>query len=196
MKCLITGFAPMFGRDSNVSWDVAQAAAGSASCCGCEIATLRLPVSFSWAPEVLRQSVRRCSPDVVLMLGEYASGDCIKLERMAVNLMDAIHPDCDGLLPDAETIDSSLPAAYFSALPLKTLRDAVAAGHVAVKISNSCGLYVCNRTYFEALRLCAEGYSGMKTLFVHVPREGMSLNDCTKAVQTILMFLNRYEPNK
>ena len=61
--------------------------------------------------------MRRYSPDVVLMLGEYASGGGIKLERIAVNLMDAIHPDCDGLLPDAESIDMSLPAAYFSALP-------------------------------------------------------------------------------
>ena len=116
MKCLITGFSPIFGRESDRSWDVAQAV-GSASCCACKIATVQLPVSFSWAPEVLRQSVRRYSPDVVLMLGEYASGGGIKLERIAVNLMDAIHPDCDGLLPDAESIDMSLPAAYFSALP-------------------------------------------------------------------------------
>ena len=195
MKCLITGFAPMCGRESNKSWEVAQAA-GLAALYGCEIAAVQLPVSFSWAPEVLRQSVRRYSPDVVLMLGEYASGGGIKLERIAVNLMDAIHPDCDGLLPDAESIDMSLPAAYFSALPLKTIRDAVAAERIEVKISNSCGLYVCNRTYFEALRLCTEEYSDMKALFVHIPREGMSLNDCTKVVQTILMFLNRYEPNK
>ena len=185
----------MFGRESNMSWEVAQAA-GSASHCTREITTVQLPVSFSWAPEVLRQSVRRYSPDVVLMLGEYASGSCIKLERIAVNLMDAIHPDCDGFLPDAESIDPSLPAAYFSALPLKTIRDAVAAEQIEVKISNSCGLYVCNRTYFEALRLCTNEHSGMKTLFVHVPHEGMSLKHCTKAVQTILMFLNRYEPNK
>lgn len=192
MKCLITGFAPIFGRESNKSWEVAQAA-GSASRCACEVATVQLPVSFSWAPEVLRQSVHRYSPDVVLMLGEYASGGGIKLERIAVNLMDAIHPDCDGLLPDAEYIDMSLPAAYFSALPLKTIRDAVAAERIEVEISNSCGLYVCNRTYFEALQLCSEEYSGMKALFVHIPREGLSLNDCTKAVQTVLMFLNRYE---
>ena len=195
MRCLITGFAPMLGRESNVSWEVARTA-GSASRCACEIATVQLPVSFSWAAELLRQSVRRYSPDVVLMLGEYASGSCIKLERIAVNLMDAVHPDCDGFLPDAESIDPSLPAAYFSGLPLKTIRDAVAAEQIEVKISNSCGLYVCNRTYFEALRLCTEEHCGIKTLFVHIPREGISLNDCTKAVQTILMFLNRYEPNK
>lgn len=195
MRCLVTGFAPMYGRDANLSWAVAQAA-GSALRCGREIATVQLPVSFSWAPELLRQSVRRYSPDVVLMLGEYGPGSCIKLERIAVNLMDAIHPDCDGSLPDAEPIDPSLPAACFSTLPLKTLRDAVAAEQIAVEISNSCGLYVCNRTYFEALQLCAGECSGMKALFVHVPREGMSLNDCTKAAQTILLFLSRYEPNK
>ena len=185
----------MFGRESNMSWAVAQAA-GSASHCGCETATLRLPVSFSWAPEVLRQSVRRYSPDVVLMLGEYASGGSIKLERTALNMMDAAMPDNDGVLPCEEPIDQTLPAAYISPLPLKDIRDAVAGENIAVKISNSCGLYVCNRTYFEALRLCTGECSGMKALFVHVPREGMSLNDCTKAVQTILLFLSRYEPNK
>lgn len=195
MKCLITGFAPMFGRGSNISWDVAQAVCRTSLPC-CELTAELLPVSFRRAPEILRQSVDRLSPDVVVMLGEYASGGCIKLERIAVNMMDASNADSDSFRPDAESIDSSLPAAYFSALPLKTIRDTVAGENIAVKISNSCGLYVCNRVYFEALRLCTEGYSDLKTLFVHIPREGMSLNDCTKAVQTILIFLNRYEPNK
>ena len=185
----------MCGRESNKSWEVAQAA-GLAALYGCEIAAVQLPVSFSWAPEVLRQSVRRYSPDVVLMLGESEATDKIKLERTALNMMDAVMPDNDGALPCEEPIDRTLPAAYISPLPLKEIRDAVAVENIAVKISNSCGLYVCNRVYFEALRLCTEGYSGMKALFVHLPREGMSLNDCTKVVQTILMFLNRYEPNK
>lgn len=195
MKCLITGFAPMLGRESNMSWDVAQAA-GSVSHCGCEIATLRLPVSFSWAPEVLRQSVRRYSPDVVLMLGESGSTDKIKLERTALNMMDAVMPDNDGVLPCEEPIDQTQPAAYISPLPLKTLRDAVATGQIKVKISNSCGLYVCNRVYFEAMRLCSDMYRDMRVLFVHIPRENMALNDIVRAVQTIVAFLISYGRNK
>ena len=39
---------------------------------------------------------------------------------------------------------------------------------IPAKVSNSAGLYVCNRTYYEALRLCNERL-GMKALFVHLP---------------------------
>lgn len=195
MRCLITGFAPVCGRKYNRSWD-AVLAATSTPLSGCELWAVQLPVSFSWAPEVLRQEIRRLSPDVVLMLGESPAGDRIKLERTAVNMMDAVMPDCDGSLPDEALIDPSLPAAFLSPLPLKSIRDAVAAENIAVKISNSCGLYVCNRVYFEAMRLRAEMHAQMPALFVHIPRENMTLCDIARAVRTIASFLIGYEQNR
>ena len=185
----------MCGRASNRSWEAAQAA-GSATRPDCELTAVQLPVSFSWAPEVLRQSVHRLSPDVVLMLGESGMTDKIKLERTALNMMDAAQPDNDGALPVEVPIDQSLPAAYLSPLPLKEIRDAVAGENVAVKISNSCGLYVCNRVYFEALSICANERSGMKALFVHLPREGMPTEVCVRAVEKIVSFLNDYVHSK
>ena len=61
---------------------------------------------------------------------------------------------------------------------------------------NSAGLYVCNSTYYEALRLCNER-PGMKALFVHLPLyegqlsavEGqlsMPLDDMASAIETII----------
>ena len=195
MKCLITGFAPMCGRESNKSWEVAQAA-GLAALSGCGLTAVQLPVSFSWAPEVLRQSVHRLSPDIVLMLGESGAADKIKLERTALNMMDAVMPDNDGVLPCEAPIDQTLPAAYISPLPLKEIRDAVAGEDIAVKISNSCGLYVCNRVYFEAMSICANECPGMKALFVHLPREGMPTEVCVRAVEKIVSFLNDYVHSK
>ena len=64
------------------------------------------------------------------------------------------------------------------------------------KVSNSAGLYVCNRLYYEALQLCKEN-RGMKALFIHLPlydgqlsayagKPGMSLDDMIEAVKIII----------
>ena len=46
---------------------------------------------------------------------------------------------------------------------------------IPVKLSNSCGLYVCNRAYYEALTICNET-PGVQALFVHLPYyEGQTL---------------------
>ena len=101
-------------------------------------------------------------------------------------------PDNDGYLPDEEPISATGAAALFTNTDIKDLRRVVEELGIPVKVSNSAGLYVCNRTYYEALRLCNERL-GMKALFVHLPLyEGqpsaaeeqptMPLDDMLKAV--------------
>jgi pyroglutamyl-peptidase len=83
-------------------------------------------------------------------------------------MMDATTPDNDGYLPDEEPICATGAAALFTDMDIKKLRGAVEELGIPAKVSNSAGLYVCNRTYYEALRLCNER-PGMKALFVHLP---------------------------
>lgn len=193
MRTLLTGFEPFGNYKENSSWAVAEKVAA----CGIEgvFATL-LPVSFFSVATALRKAVEVYRPNTIVMLGQSAGIDYIKLERVAINMMDASKTDNDGYIPDEEPICPNGASAMFTNTNIKELRVAVEELGIPAKVSNSAGLYVCNRLYYEALQLCRE-IPGMKALFVHVPLyEGqqmvnvgqatMQLGDMTKAIQTII----------
>ena len=193
-KILITGFEPFGGYAENSSWEAAKKVA-SFGVFNAYIATECLPVSFVRAPMTLREAIDRHTPDVVIMLGQSATADCIKLERVALNMMDSAMGDNDGAKPDEEPIDEAGATALLTSLPIKILRSAIEAKGINVKISNSAGLYVCNRTYYEGLCICRE--RGAKAIFVHLPlyegqtsphrdKKTMPLDDMCRAIQTII----------
>ena len=191
MKVLLTGFEPFGKYKENSSWAVAE----KVTACGvvdAEVIAMRLPVSFAGVGIALRRAVEECHPDVIIMLGQCAGVDYIKLERIAINMMDATIADNNGYIPDEEPICADGAAALITDMDIKELRRVVEELGIPAKVSNSAGLYVCNRTYYEALRLCNER-PGMKALFVHLPLyEGqpsaaedqptMPLDDMLKAV--------------
>ena len=194
-KVLVTGFEP-FGRFSeNSSWEVAQRVA-SCGVEGAEVVAVQLPVSFARVGEVLRSAIELHIPDLLIMLGQTTATDCVRLERVALNMMDSVMGDNDGSKPDEEPIYEGEESALFTSLPIKQLRSAIEEQGIAVKISNSAGLYVCNRTYYEALRLCKE--RAMQAIFIHLPlfdgqqqpenikKPTMPLEDMAKVVQTII----------
>jgi pyroglutamyl-peptidase len=194
-RVLLTGFGPFGKYNENSSWAVAEKVA-ACGVVGAELKAKRLPVSFAGVGIALRRAVEEYSPNVVIMLGQAAGIDYIKLERIAINMMDATTPDNDGYLPDEEPICATGAAALFTNTDIKDLRRVVEKLGIPAKVSNSAGLYVCNRTYYEALRLCNER-PGMKALFVHLPLyEGqlsaenekpcMPLDDMVKSIQTII----------
>ena len=200
MKVLLTGFEPFGKYKENSSWAVAE----KVTACGvvdAEVIARRLPVSFAGVAKALRDAVEECSPDTVIMLGQAAGIDYIKLERIAINMMDATIADNNGYIPDEEPIYADGTVALFTNVDIKKLCRAVEELGIPAKVSNSAGLYVCNRTYYEALRLCNER-PGMKALFVHLPlyegqpsaAEGqptMPLDDMLKAVWGITTCICR-----
>jgi pyroglutamyl-peptidase len=195
MRVLLTGFEPFGKYKENSSWAVAE----KVTACGvvdAEVIAMRLPVSFAGVGAALRKAVEEYSPNVVIMLGQAAGIDYIKLERIAINMMDATIADNNGYIPDEEPIYADGTAALFTNVDVKKMRRAIEELGIPVKVSNSAGLYVCNRTYYEALRLCNES-PGMKALFVHLPMyegqpsavEGqptMPLDDMASAIGTII----------
>lgn len=198
-RVLLTGFEPFGKYSENSSWAVAEKVAAY-GVVGAEVIPRRLPVSFAGVGIALRKAVEECHPDVIIMLGQCAGVDYIKLERIAINMMDATIPDNDGYLPDEEPICATGAAALFTNTDIKDLRRVVEELGIPAKVSNSAGLYVCNRTYYEALRLCNEK-PGMKALFVHLPLyEGqpsaayglpaMPLDDMAMVIETIIHKIN------
>lgn len=196
LRILITGFEPFGEYHENSSWEVAQRVAS----CGIEmgeveVVAVQLPVSFACVGEVLRSAIELHTPDLVIMLGQSETTDKVKLERVALNMMDSAMGDNDGVKPDEEPIYEGEESALFTSLPIKQLRSAIERQGIAVKISNSAGLYVCNRTYYEALLMCKE--RAMQAIFVHLPlyegqtshqtdNKSMTLGEMCRAVQTII----------
>ena len=193
MRILLTGFVPFGNYKENSSWAVAEKVAA----CGFDrVSVALLPVSFAGVAAAFRGAVEEHRPDAIVMLGQSVGIDYIKLERVAINMMDSVAPDNDGYIPDEEAILQGGEAALFTNTRIKELRRAVEEQGIAAKVSNSAGLYVCNRLYYEALQLCKKN-RGMKALFVHLPfydgqpsapagKPTMPLDDMVQAVNIII----------
>ena len=174
MRILVTAFEPFGRNDTNISQKVLDAIQA-------DVAKLLLPVSFRRAPEVLNEAIEHFQPDVIISMGQAAEGDKIRLERLAINMMDSAKGDNDCYIPDEELICPEAPLALKTALPVKSLcADCINAGLPTI-VSNSAGLYVCNRIYFEALR------HSPNSLFVHIPKN-MNLEIAKQVINQIIKF--------
>ena len=198
-KVLITGFEPYWDYPVNSSWVVAEKVA-TRGAVGIDIVIEQVPVSFSRVHVALCEAVEKHSPDMLIMLGQSGGSDKVKLERVALNMMDSKLPDNDGYIPNEEPINIETPTALFTNTPIKSLRAAIEEQGISVKISNSCGLYVCNRVYYEALMICREN-PDMLAIFVHLPfyegqpsakpnKPTMPIDAMVKAIQIIIEETN------
>ena len=163
MRILITAFEPFGGAESNITQSILSLLLDSVA--DWAIEKVCLPVSFKRAPIVLREAITTYSPDLVIMLGQCPTGENIRLERFAINMMDSTQGDNDGYIPNEETIYVLQPLALQTPLPIKELVQFCTDDVQPVQVSNSAGLYVCNRVYYEAL------YLHQRAIFVHIPKD-------------------------
>ena len=177
MRILITAFEPFGGAETNITQSVLSLLPDSLA--DWAIEKVCLPVSFKRAPIVLREAIATYSPDLVIMLGQCSTGENIRLERFAINMMDSTKGDNDGYIPNEETICPHQPLALQTPLPIKELERFCTDNVQPVQVSNSAGLYVCNRVYYEALHL------RQQAIFMHVPKN----MDLTLAQQTIAQIM-------
>lgn len=187
MRILLTGFEPFGGDAINSSQETAKAVPCD-ELGDIEVVKGMLPVSFKRAGTEICRLIDESVPDIVIMLGQSGKSDCIKIERVALNLMDSSKGDNDGYIPDEETICFGTPAAYFTKMPVKALRDCLMQSGIPAKTSNSAGLYVCNRAYFAALHHIATTGGNTKAVFVHLPRisEEWTVERMTAAIEQII----------
>ena len=94
-------------------------------------------------------------------------------------MMDSTKGDNDGYIPSEETICANQLLALQTPLPIKELERFCTDNVQPVQVSNSAGLYVCNRVYYEAL------YLHQPAVFMHVPKN----MDLTLAQQTIAQIM-------
>lgn len=167
MRILLTAFDPFGGESVNASMEILHLLPDSLD--GTEIAKLILPTEFRRSGEILCAAMDRLRPDAVVCLGQAAGRDAVTPERAALNVMDARLPDNAGFQPVDEPIDPAGPAAYFSALPIRAMTEAMAAAGTPARISDTAGTFVCNSVMYTLLR-----HREVRTLdipcgFIHVP---------------------------
>jgi pyroglutamyl-peptidase len=176
MRVLMTGFGPFGDVSNNPSGRIVEQFAMQ-GLPGHELVTRVLPVSFERSQQEIEDLLRSTAFDVALLLGLAAKEGMIRLEQYGRNLDRARIPDCDGSQPQESPICREGPDVYLTDIPLEPLVAALEAGGIPARISDDAGGYVCNHTYYTALRILDHGSSDTRCLFLHVPPDETTFED-------------------
>ncbi len=169
---ILTGFEPFGEWKRNPTQELALGFEGR-ELEGMAFRTHVLPVDLGGAESALAEihgSIDdKCGALVHLGLHPYT--DVYRLERVALNMLDFDIPDNKGNERREIPIIKGEKGAFFSAVSVRTLHEALKSRGFETKVSNSAGTYICNLVYFLSLRFAENGGGKTKVLFVHMPKE-------------------------
>lgn len=167
MKILISGFDP-FGKDTiNPSIEAVKMLPDTIN--GAEIIKIEIPTVVGKSIDKLKEKIEEIKPDVVISVGQAAGRSDITIERVAINVDDAVIPDNEGNQPIDEKIVEDGPDAYFLTLPIKAIVENIKSAKIPASISNTAGTFICNHVAYSMAHLRAIKYPNMRTGFIHVP---------------------------
>lgn len=164
---LLTGFQPFGGEQVNPSWQAVSALQG-ARIAGHRVVARELPVAFGTSLKALRAALKETQPSLVICVGQAGGRAQLSLERVAINVDDARIPDNAGAQPvDLPVVDGG-PAAYFSTLPIKAMREALRAAGFPAEVSQTAGTYVCNHVFYGLMH-AVRARRALRAGFIHIP---------------------------
>ena len=167
-KLLLTAFEPFAGESVNSSLEVAHRIGGM-HFTNTQVEVVELPVARLHAPDIALNRIRSAAPDVVLMLGEAGRRSQVTPERVAINMDDFPIPDNAGDQPQGEPIIAEGPVGYFSTLPIASIVAHLKEAHIPAAISNTAGLYLCNRVFYSVMHFIAMENLSIRAGFMHLP---------------------------
>lgn len=194
-KILITGFEPFGAETTNSSWDAITALEEAIPNVG--LVKLRLPVSFSKAPALAIETIERENPNAVICVGQAGGRACVNIERLAVNLANAVSANADGYRPRNKPIIADGEPGLFTTIPVEELVDAVRSCGVPCHPSQTAGLYVCNTLLYRVLH----HFPSLPITFVHMPYStaqvinkgkdtpSMSIGDMKRALMAVITHI-------
>ncbi|KQO63299.1 peptidase C15 [Methylobacterium sp. Leaf88] len=160
---LVTGFGPFPGVPRNPSAALARriGALARPKLGGIPVRVLILRTTYAAIPDRLAPALAE-APAAILMLGVATRAKRVRVEMQGRNRTSRLFPDASGRTASRLTLERDGPPARRSpaaASALATLR-----GHgIAAVPSRDAGRYLCNASYFRALR------ESPPALFVHIP---------------------------
>lgn len=167
---LLTGFDPFDGASVNPSWQAVQALHGECLLDHTVVAA-QLPTVFGESLRCLTALLDEHRPALVVCVGQAGGRGAISLERVAINVDDAPIADNAGAQPIDAPVRPGAPAAYFTGLPIKTMRAELQAAGIAAEVSQTAGTFVCNHVFYGLMHALAtrRGLRDARGGFVHVP---------------------------
>ena len=192
LKILLTGFLPFGGNTINPSQLIVESLEYSHPCV--ELHKVILPVSFLQSKKQVEELMEVLRPDAVISIGQSGGRGEINIERIAVNLNDAVKPDNDGDIPFERKIYEDGANAYFATVPVKKIVQNIKDAGIPAALSNSAGLYVCNNVMYTVLHYIESHKMNTKAGFIHVPflpqqavnkdkKPSMHIDDMVKGVE-------------
>lgn len=167
MKVLVTGFTPFVGEQINPSWEAVKHLPERIG--EMTITNREIPTEFDASGAALHKLLTELRPDAVLCVGQYGGANCIRVERVAINLRDARIADNAGKQPMDEPVVAGGPDAYFATIPTREIVDALREQNIPAQLSYSAGTFVCNNLLYCALHESAQKFPTTRCGFVHVP---------------------------
>ncbi len=144
-----------------------------------------LPVSFSKAGLMVENLVKEYRPEAIINLGLAPERATIRVERVAINLIDARVPDNDGVKPVDEPIDPLGPVAYMATIPTREIVESVRSRGIPAFLSYSAGTYLCNFVMYKTLRTVDKLELGSMAGFIHVPYSSEIASEMDKPVPNL-----------
>lgn len=196
-KILLSCFEPFGVLAYNSSRDAVEKVNAP---CGTELYKITLPVEWKTSFEKLGSAWNDFSPDAVIMTGLAAGSDCIRVERVGLNLCLPIK-DSKGFYPGGSLDDGrevpiaeNAPDAIFSTFPCENILSALKKNKIRSVLSLSAGGYICNYVLYSALRKNSTEKTKKPIGFIHFPCCGsgpdfkMSLDDAVRALEITLQL--------
>jgi pyroglutamyl-peptidase len=163
---LLTGFEPFNTATINPSWEAVRALEGWRGA-GFTVEVLELPCVFGRAIDALKEAVDRLRPDVVIATGQAGGRAELSVERIAINVDDALFLDNAAQQPIDTAIVPGGPAAYFTTLPIKAIVREIRARGFPAGVSQTAGTFVCNHVFYGLMHHLAG--QPVRAGFIHVP---------------------------
>ena len=130
------------------------------------------------------------NPDILLLTGEASSREVLTIEKLAINLKSSEVSDNLGLKVFNERIDDGLDA-YFSNVDVLKLNKELNSLGCNSRVSLSAGSFICNLSYYYALRKAKKENLKTKVLFIHFPRNFNMIEDYQNTIKKIIEILNK-----
>jgi pyroglutamyl-peptidase len=167
-RILVTGFEPYGGRSLNPAHEVMQQLDGR-KIADCEVVGHGLPVAIQGLGSRIASLLEEVRPDIVISLGLWPGESVIRIERVALNVLDFAIADNTGERPLDQPVRPEGATALMATVPVRAIETALLAAGIPAQVSNTAGTYLCNACLYGFLEAASRLERSVQCGFLHLP---------------------------